>query len=142
VADRVIHVDLQAFLIPWLAAQLDARTEPVCAGVSVRDTEPLPDRPVPRRMVIIRDDSGPTTSPVTAERSIGVSVLAGTKESPEDAVDLALIVNALISGVARPEAGNPVARVDDMTGPFAVAEDLPLARRYSTATLVVVGSPF
>jgi hypothetical protein len=142
VADRVIHVDLQAFLIPWLAAQLDARTEEVCRDVSVRDTEPLAGRPVPDRMVIIRDDSGPTRTAVTAERSIGISVLAGTKESPEDAVDLALIVNALISGIARPEAGNPVAAVESMTGPFPVEEDLELARRYSTATLVVVGSPF
>ncbi|MBW8025292.1 hypothetical protein EOG37_01170 [Clavibacter michiganensis subsp. michiganensis] len=141
-ADRVIHADLQAFLIPWLAAELDARPEEVCRDVSVRDTEPIAGRPMPKRMVIIRDDSGSTRSTVTAERSIGISVLAGTKESPEDAVDLALIVNALISDVARPEAGNPVARVDDMTGPFYVAEDLPSARRYSTATLVVVGSPF
>jgi hypothetical protein len=142
VADRVIHVDLQAFLIPWLAAELEARPEAVSRDVSVRDTEPLAGRPVPKRMVIIRDDSGPTRSAVTAERSIGISVLAGTKESPEDAVDLALIVNAIISDVARAEAGNPVASVDEQTGPFSVEEDLPLARRYSTATLTVVGLPF
>lgn len=141
-ASRVIHADMLGFLIPWLTAELAKRPEAVCAGVSVRDAEPLAGKPVPPRMVIIRDDSGPTLSLVTAERSVGISVLAGTRETPKEANDLALIVNALLLDAARVEPGNPVAAVEEITGPFPVDDDLPRARRYSTATFIVAGSPF
>jgi hypothetical protein len=141
VASRVVHADLLSFLIPWLTAELAKRPEAVCRDVSVRNVEPS-GTTLPRRMVVIRDDSGPTLSLVTAERTVGISVLAGTKETPKEAMDLALIVNALLSDAARVEPGNPVAAVESITGPFAVDEALPKARRYSTVTFIVAGSPF
>lgn len=138
---RVIHADLELFLTGWLRDQLAQRTEVVCQGVVVSNREPPASGPFPPRMVVIRDDGGARTSIVTRQSSVGISVLAGTKDTPQDAIDLARIVLALAEDCAAVEPGNPVAAVLESNGPYPVPEAQPHARRYMTLVMSVVGSP-
>jgi hypothetical protein len=135
----VIHADLEAYLTAWYRAALAARAEAVCAGVEVGNKEPAADD-FPEKLVVIRDLGGPDTSLMTAERSISISVLAGSVESPKTANDLARIVHALRTQIPSADPANPVAAVIDSNGPYAVPEDQDRARRLITMTLAVVPS--
>ena len=132
----VLHSDLAMFLTQWFRAALAARTEEYCHGVvvTIRET----DAP---RQLIVRVDGGPDTSVISAEKDVGLSILAGTKENPKDAIDLALMVHALRSQIPGLEPGNPVAAVISSQGPFAVADLQPMARQYITLVLAVTGTP-
>ncbi|TFC30111.1 hypothetical protein E3O55_08490 [Cryobacterium sp. MDB1-18-2] len=136
----VIHDDLELFLTGWFRAALAARPEPVCRNVSVTNVEPEPGEVFPEKLLVIRDNGGPDTSLISAERDIGLSILAGTKDNPKDANDLARIVHALRSQIPAIAAGNPVAAIIASNGPYPVPENRPTARRYLTMTLVVVGA--
>lgn len=137
----VTHSDLELFLTGWYRAALAglAASHPVCAGVMVTNREPSTGT-FPAKLLVIRDDGGPDTSMLTADRSVGLSVLAGTKENPKDAIDLALIVHALRSQIPAVAPGNPVAAVVDSNGPYPVPESQPRSRRYMTFTLSVVAT--
>lgn len=137
----VIHADLELFFTAWLRAQLAARTEPVCAGVMVDNKEPLPGKPWPSKLVVIRYDGSSTGEIITDDAALGVTVYAGTKGLPKDANDLSRIVRALIDDSARVEPGNPVAAVRSSTGPVPVPDEGEKAARYLTFELTVVGSP-
>jgi hypothetical protein len=135
----VAHDDLELFLVGWYRQALTARPETVCRGVVVDNKEPT-GTTFPAKLLVIRNDGGPDTSILTAERDVGLSVLAGTKENPKDANDLARIVHALRNQIPAVEPGNPVSAVLASNGPFPVAEAQPRARRYITLTLSVVGA--
>lgn len=137
----VIHSDLELFLVGWYrdALQQLAEAHPVCAGVEVDNKEPA-DGDFPAKLVVIRDDGGPDTSLLTAQHTVGISVLAGTKEMPKDAIDLALIVHALRTQIPAVAPGNPVASIEDSNGPYPVAEAQPRSRRYMTVTMTVVAA--
>lgn len=135
----VIHTDLDAYLQAWYKAALAARTEPVCAGVEVVTQEPPPGATFPKKLLVVRDDGGPSLSIVTAERAVGLDVLAGSKTNPKDANDLIRIILAITPSLAVP--GTPVAAVPEVNGPFKVDEAQDRARRYGTATLILAGSP-
>ncbi|MFC5930930.1 hypothetical protein [Cryobacterium melibiosiphilum] len=134
----VIHADLMLFLTGWFREALAARPESYCQGVVVTHQEPSGD--LPERCLVIRVDGGPDTSILTAERDVGLSILAGTKENPQEAIQLALMVHALRSQIPGLEPGNPVAAVLSSNGPFAVVETQPVARQYITLVLGVVGT--
>ncbi|QLD10893.1 hypothetical protein [Microbacterium oleivorans] len=134
----VIHTDLELFLTGWYRNALAARPEDVCRGVVVDNREQ--DGPdFPERSLIIRDDGGPDTSLLTGRRTVGLSVLAGSPENPQDAADLALIVHALRTQIPSIDPDNPVSRVRGSLGPYRVPESQPRARRYMAFTLDVVG---
>lgn len=135
----VAHADLEFFLTGWYRAALAARPEGVCRNVVVDNKEPSA-APFPARLLVIRDDSGPDTSFLTAERSVGLSVLAGSRMNPKDANDLARIVHALRSQIPSADPANPVAAVVDSNGPYPMEEAQDRARRYITLTLSVVAS--
>lgn len=136
---KVIDADIEAFLTGWLRRELALRSEAYCLGVKVSNREPPPDTAFPERLVVIRYDGGPDTSILTSEASVGVSVLAGTKDDPQDANDLARMVKALLKDCAATEPGNPISAVLTANGPYPVPEDQPHARRYMTFTLALVG---
>lgn len=138
---RIIHADLELFLTEWLRRELAQRPEPVCQGVEVSNREPPVGETFPARLVVVRDDSGNRTSIITRHTSVGISVLAGTKDNPQDATDLARIVLALAEDCAAVEPGNPVAAVLESNGPYPVPEAQPHSRRYMTLVMSVVGSP-
>lgn len=135
----IVHDDLEQFLTGWFRARIAARPEPVCQGVSVNRVEPAPGPDFPKRLIVVRDDGGPETSLLTGERSVGVSILAGTKANPKDAKDLANIAYALRSQIASADPSNPVSALIDSTAPVMVPEAQERARVYFTLTLAVAG---
>lgn len=139
---RVLPPDVVLWLTGWLRAELEALTAryPVCEGAVVRDKEPT-DGVFPEKLIVISAFTALDTSVITSENDYGVSTLAGSRENPKPADDLARIVHALMKDSAGMQPGNPIAAVLASNGPYAVPEDQPRARRYSTYTLSTVGSP-
>lgn len=132
----VIHSDLELFLTGFLRAELALRGH---SGVYVGNTFPTTTK---GEAVVVRDDSGPDTSVLTKEPSIGITVLAGSDISAgKAATDLALLVHAIMRTASRVEPGNPVAAVLTSNGPYKVPDESGQPRRYMTFTLSVVGSP-
>ena len=111
--------------------------------VQVSNKEPATLKvPLSKPLVVIRDDSGPRTSHVTFDRSLGVSVLAGTRTNDQVANDLSRLVAGLLMDDAIVDAdGSPIAAVvwDGCNGPYPVVDDLDVARRYSTVQYTIVG---
>lgn len=139
---RVIHSDLELFLTKFLRDELATRPEPFTDGVYVSNSEwvqPPSGGARPKRQIIVRDDSGPKLSVISKESQVGISVLAGTKETPKEAKDLALLLMAICEGAPSIEAGNPVAAVTEANGPYPVAEESSYARFYFTITFIVAG---
>lgn len=139
---RVLHADVELFLTGWLRNELATREEPYAAGVVVSNKEPAshPDAPpFPARLVVIRDDGSTRTEVVTDEVSVGVSVLAGSKEDGRDASNLARLVRALIEDCPSADPANPIAAVLQSNGPYPVDEDQPRSRYYLTFVMSRVG---
>ena len=137
---RVIPPDMEAWLTGYVraAAQHDEVTVDVTnkepPGLTVKPTKPL---------IVIRDDSGPQTGPTTFQRSIGASVLAGTRLDDKPVNDLARWLAALLFDQDLPLVdGSPIAAVimGGCNGPYSVAEQADIARRYLTAQYIVTGS--
>jgi hypothetical protein len=139
---RVTPPDLEMFLTGWLRAQLAGE------GQNVRVTnKEEPDSlqlPLPKPVVVIRDDSGAKGDLVTFDRSVGVSVYAGeSRQDTKPATDLARLVAGILSDWEIVNApGSPIAAVTDdgWFGPYLVDEQLDCAKAYLTGEYVVVGS--
>lgn len=137
---RVTAPDLEVWLTGYVRGVLAA--EGVTAQVSNKEPGDLV-LPLAKPLVVIRDDSGVRLSHVTYDRSVGVSVLAGTRTNDKLAGDLARLVMAILTDDAIAEAvGSPVAAIDwdGCNGPYPVVEELDVARRYGTVQYTVVGS--
>lgn len=138
----VIHDDLELFLTGWYRAALAARSEPVTDDVTVVRVEPAGDASTwPKRVLVIRDDGATDTSFLTAEASVGFTILAGTRENPKDAKDLARIVHALASQIPSGDPANPIAALLSRTTPVLVPEEQSRARAYFPATFAIAGRP-
>lgn len=151
----VIDSDLELFLTVWyrtalgsayaaaLATKIGASSE-LLTGVEVDNKEP-PTGTFPAKLLVIRDDGGPATSAVTGERSVGMTVLAGSKLAPKDANDLIRVVLALVVLIPAPNVGetprNPVSAVLERNGPFPVVEEQDRARRFATVVFAVTPQP-
>lgn len=137
---RVIYSDLEMFLTGFIRAELAAVGTALAKDVFVSNQFPSPARP---KTVVVRDDSGPSTSVITREPTVGITVLAGSDPSQgKEATDLALLVQAVVSDCARAAPGNPVAAVLESTGPYKVPDETGQPRRYMTFTLSVTGAEF
>lgn len=137
---RVMPPDLELWVADYLRDALAAEGR----AVQVGNKEPAEaEFPLAKPLVVIRDDSGVRQSVVTFDRSLGVSVLAGTRSNDRQANDLARLVASILmdDGVALVD-GSPVAAVqwDGCNGPYAVTDSLDVARRYMTVEYTVVGS--
>lgn len=141
-ASGVIYGDLEVWLIQWYRTELAARGESYCQGVVVDRIEPPAGEPLPERLLVVRFDGKNRTSVVTSDAAVGLSVLAGTKESPADAVDLANMVLALSERLPSADPLNPVAAVLGTTGPVQIEDELDRARLYSTLDVSIAGQPF
>lgn len=137
---RVTAPDVEMWLVNYVRATLAAEGD----SVQVSNKEPA-DLQLPRTrpLIVVRDDSGNRESHVTFDRSIGVSVLAGTRMNDLPANTLARTVMAILTDdeiVSAP--GSPIASVewDGCNGPYPVMESLDVARRYLTVQYTVIGS--
>jgi hypothetical protein len=96
-----------------------------------------------RPLIVIRDDSGPRLDLTTFDRSVGATVLGGSKAFPKPVNDIARWLSAVLSDDAIVTAPNsPIASVewDGFNGPYPVPDALSVARRYQTAQYTVVGT--
>ena len=135
----VVAPDLELWVTTYLRGVLTGQG----LSVQVSNKEPA-DLTVPlsRPLVVVRDDSGVRLSQVTFDRSLGVSVLEGTRMNDRPANDLARLVQAVLTDDAIITApGSPVAAVQwsGCNGPYPVVDDLDVARRYSTVQYTIVG---
>jgi hypothetical protein len=110
--------------------------------VSNKEPEDLSAADMTRPLVVIRDDSGAQESAVTYDRSLGVSVLWGSRQDDKTTGDIARLVMAIMAddGIAE-AAGSPVASVerDGCNGPYSVTEQQDLHRKYMTVEYTIVG---
>lgn len=137
---RVTAPDLELWLTGYLRGVLAGEG----LSVQVSNKEPADLKlPLARPLVVVRDDSGPRESAVTFDRSVGVSVVAGTRRNDKPAGDLArLVVAVLTDEVIVTAPGSPIASIewDGCNGPYSVDEQLDVTRMYATVEYVVVGS--
>ena len=135
----VVAPDLELWLTGYLRDVLTVDG----LDVQVSNKEPATLKvPLAKPLVVIRDDSGPRRSHVTFDRSLGVSVLAGSRTNDKPANDLARLVAAVLMDDAIVDAdGSPVAAVvwDGCNGPYPVTDELDVARRYFTVEYTVMG---
>jgi hypothetical protein len=133
----VIHADVEAVVVGHLRTALAARSEPFAANVTVRNR--VPDEtasqpwPTSKRLVVVRDDGGPSLGDVRAVARLGVRVW-GADEA--EASDLANLVSALVASM---ENVGPVRR-SDSARPYEVTEQSGRPCFYFTSELVVRGS--
>ncbi len=127
-AETVEHVDLEL----WLCGRLRP---------ALTTWAPLVDRRfpapswVPGFAVVVRDDSGPDQSMVTAARSVGVTVI-GPDGTHQQTAQLAQRVAALLRLSYEPPS--PVATCERVRGPYSLAA-VGRVEFYLSADLVVVG---
>lgn len=138
---EVIHQDLALFLIGWYRSAVAERPEAYCSDVVFDRVEPSPGEPFPARLVVVSDDGGSVGRILTSSRSIRLSVLAGSKEDPSDALSLAAMLVALRTRIPGIEDGNPVTSVGATNGPYLIAEEQPHARVYVSIIFGVAGVP-
>ncbi|MGW9270799.1 hypothetical protein [Microbacterium sp. NPDC055599] len=137
---RVTPPDLER----WLTGYVRELAAAEAVEVVVSNKEPATLAvPLRKPLIVIRDDSGSRMDWTTFDRSIGASVLAGSKQYDTPANDLARWLAGVLFDDALPLVeGTPIASVefDGCNGPYAVPEELDVARRYMTAQYVVAGS--
>lgn len=132
----ILHVDVEAEFIGYMAPALQARPEAYASNVAVRNK--VPDErtggtpwPASERLVVVRYDGGPRTPDVRATARIGVRVWA---EDEAATSDLANLVSALV-GAWR----SPAVRASNPTLPFSVTEESARPAQYLTAELMIRG---
>jgi hypothetical protein len=142
VGSAAIHDDLELYLTGRLRTELANRDEPVFDGIVVANVFPAANEPWPSKLLVVRDDSGPATSFVTADRQVGLTLIVDdTVATPVEVSQGARIVAALAYAVPGPQPDNPVAAVRTQNGPYSVAEPPPRLRFYSTITYGVAARP-
>ena len=133
---NVLPPDIELWLTGYLRSQFP--------GVQVSNKEPdTLSLPLTRPLIVVRDDGGPRLSWMVFDRSVGVSVLAGTRRNDQPVNDLARrVAGALMDDDIAVVAGSPVVGVngDGCLGPYAVVEQLDVARRYLAVQYEVSGS--
>ncbi len=137
---RVTPPDLEDWLVRHVRAC--AATDGLTVEVSNKEPAKL-TLPLTRPLIVIRDDSGARLDWTTFDRSIGASVLAGSRQNDKPANDIARWLASVLFDHELPLVeGTPIASVDfdGSNGPYAVTETLDVARRYMTAQYVVAGS--
>lgn len=113
-------------------------------SVEVDSTEPA-DLLVPldRPLIVVRVDSLTRASPPLFEASLGVSVLAGSRQDDRVARDLSTMVFAVLTDedIAVDEA-TPVVSVDleGCNGPYTIDDALDVSRHYMTIAYTVTGT--
>lgn len=137
---RVTPPDLEMWLVGYVRSCADADGR----NVEVSNKEPKDlALPLEKPLIVIRDDSGPRVDWTTFDRSIGGTVLAGSKQNDQPANDLARWLAAVLFDHELPLVdGTPIVSVDlsGSNGPYPVTDSLDVARRYLTAQYVVAGS--
>lgn len=132
----VLPPDLESFLCAHLRAHLTD-----VPGLQAGDKRPQ-DYTGTFPLVVVRDDGGSQAERVMFDRSLGVTVTAGTRSNNGPAKRLARRVYALLTDpsiVSVP--GSPICAVveDGCNGPYPVSEELDVACYYLAVEYSAVG---
>lgn len=137
---RVLDTDLESFLTDYLRKELSKLGLPIVDGVFISNQFPHERR---AKTVVVMDNGGPSTSIITSQPRIGVTVAAGDDSSQgAEAKQLAALVKMILNDSAQPDLGNPVASVVRSSGPYRITEENGQPTYFMTFELVVVGKPF
>lgn len=137
----ILHADIEAEFIGYMASALQSRPEAYAANVRVSNKVPNESTsqpwPASGRLVVVRDDGGPMTQDVRATARIGVRIwghndVGDDHESPTS--DLANLVAALVGGWR-----SPTVRRTEPTRPYSVTEESARPAHYFTAELMIRG---
>lgn len=123
--NAVIFPDVEMWASGYLRAALAAHGYPGTFVSNRRETQDV--------AVWVRRDGGPELDQLREAARLSVNVFA---KSEQAATDLARTVTALLRSAAD---GNPVLKVEQLTGPSAVADDSRLSRRFMSFELTVRG---
>jgi hypothetical protein len=137
---RVTPPDFELWLTEYVRGVAEA--EDIDVDVDVVEPDDL-TVDMERPLIVLRDDTGPRKDLTTFDRSIGATVLGGSKAFPKPVNDIARWLSAVLSDEAIITAPNsPIASVewDGFNGPYPVTDALDVARRYQTAQYTVVGT--
>ena len=131
----ILHADIEAEFIGYMASALQSRPEAYASDVRVSNRVPNESStqpwPTSGRLVVVRDDGGPMTQDVRATARLGVRVWA---PSEAETSDLANLVAALVRGWR-----SPVVRRTEPTRPYSVTEESSRPAQYFTAELMIRG---
>lgn len=127
----IVFPDVELWATSYLRAELPGRSEPYASGVYVGITVPSPRAD---RMVVVRRDGGPRLDVIREAARLTVRVWASTEQ---DATDLTRLVSALLWAAPN---GNPVLRVDHLTGSSPVADESRQPLRLTTFEVIVRGT--
>lgn len=137
---RVIPPDLEL----WLADHIRTLADAEGLVVRIANSEPTPlALPLDRPVIVIRETDGSRIDWTTFERSVSVTVLAGGRDDPADARNVARWLAGVLFDEELPFVeGSPIATVDfdGCLGPVAATEPLDVSRRALTAQYVVTGN--
>jgi len=131
----IIWSDIEAEFIGYMGPALSARPEAYADEVTVRNQ--VPDEsstqpwPASKRLVVVRDDGGPTTQDVRATARLGVRVFGATEAETSD---LANLVAALVR-----DWRSPTVRRTSPTRPYSATEESRRPAMYFTAELMIRG---
>lgn len=132
-AQSVLPPDLEDFLTGYLRAVLEVETDnKVPYGWDGATT-----------LITVRDDGGPMTGPTTFDRSVGVTVYAGSRQDVSASKAIARrAFAALTSPTIVWEKGSPIAAVVEggCNGPYQTTDDHDAAVSYMTVEYSAVGS--
>lgn len=131
-SQMVVPPDLELFLCGYLSAVL---------GIEVGNRQPS-GYDGSSSLAVVRDDGGSKTGEVTYDRSVGVTVYAGNRQSTAESGRLARrAFSALTSSTIVFEKGSPIAAVieDGCNGPYRVTDEHDSTSSYMTVEYSVVG---
>lgn len=140
-APRVLPPDIESILTIYLRDTLRG----LGYDVQVGNKEPGETLrlPLARPLVVVRDDGGAAGSWITFQRTVGVSVLAGTRLNDKPAKDLARLVYALLTDDQLMLAdGSDIAAInlEGCLGPTSVPDVIDVSRQYMSVEYIVMGS--
>lgn len=125
----VVFPDVELEVVDYLRAALAARPEAFAAAtVDIR----VPS-PIPARLVQVRRDGGTRLDQTREAARMTINVFAANEA---DVTDLARLCRALLW--AAPD-GDPIVRVDDISGPVAIPDESQRKRRFFTVEVIVRG---
>ena len=135
-----VQSDLELFLTSWYRPRLQAHADDLLHDFEVSSHEPADDEPFPLKLLVIRDDGGPSDY-FTGDTALGLSVLMGNVLNPKDAKRALALILGMLWDAPAANAGetprNPLVSIESITGPYAVTEEQDRARQYGTASVIV-----
>lgn len=136
----VLPPDTELFLCTWLRSEANRLNLNIEVGNQEPETLTFP---LTRPLVIVRDDGGPQSSPITYERTIGLTVLGGSRRDAQATMDLARTMYALATSTQACLAeGSPLVAIDHGASqpPYRVADEADTTRAYMTIEATVQGT--